>query len=159
MLCPLISQPCLKESKFSNKIFSSAHEDYYILSEEAVVCELDDDCPGISRCENFTTVDALTCNIPLWVKAFPDDYTAKDNFSLYVKRVKHIMHIAAFHGADIFIAGAYGCGTFEIDPEIVATAWQEALGDYRKKFDYTIFAIHFKEHEIGNFKAFSEMIE
>lgn len=135
------------------------YEDYCICSEETLICDFHGDCLDEAYCEDFVTVKAITCDIPYWIEAWPDDYTAEDNFSLYVKRVKHIMHIAAFHKADIFIVGAYGYGAFDIEPQIIANAWNEALKDYRKKFDYTIFAIHFKEHEIGNFKAFNETVE
>ena len=69
------------------------------------------------------------------------------------------MHIAALHNVDILVTGAFGCGAFKDEPDVVAMAWQEALKEYRKKFEYVIFAIYFSEHEIDNFKAFNEKID
>ena len=46
---------------------------------------------------------------------------------LYVKRAKHILHIAAAHGVDCLALGAFGCGTFENDPNIVAKAYAVAM--------------------------------
>ncbi|MBR1437708.1 MAG: hypothetical protein IJ587_04150, partial [Synergistaceae bacterium] len=56
----------------------------------------------------------------------------------------------------ILVTGAFGCGAFKNDPELVAEAWKEALEEYRKKFEYVIFAVYTRGHEINNFKAFNE---
>lgn len=72
-------------------------------------------------------------------------YIEYENFELHMKKVKHIMHIAAFNRIDLLIYGA-----FRNYPEVAAMAWQETLKDYRRKFDYIVLAIYFRKYEIIN---------
>ena len=55
------------------------------------------------------------------------------------------MHTAVFNGVDILITGAFVCGAFMNDSEVAAMTWNEALKDYRRKLDYIVFAIYFRQ--------------
>ena len=161
-LYPLITQEWLKESYYilNKKARDFRSNDTCIYSEGVVICKSDDDdLPERLKPEDFVTVDVITCAAPDWRNAKPLDYNAYENYQLHVKRAKHIMHIAALHNVDILVTGAFGCGAFKNDPDVVAMAWQEALKDYLNKFEYIVFAIYSREHEVGNFKAFNEKIE
>ena len=87
-------------------------------------------------------------------KARYSDYNVKELFEIHAQRAKHILHVAALNGVDILVTGALGCGAFKNNPDLLAEAWKEALESYRHKFDYVIFAVYTREHEISNFKAF-----
>ena len=91
------------------------------------------------------TVDVITCVAPDLRKLKPLEYNAYENYELHVKRVKHIMHTAVFNGVDILITGAFVCGAFMNDSEVAAMTWNEALKDYRRKLDYIVFAIYFRQ--------------
>ena len=161
-LYPLLAQEWLKESYYipNKKAHDFMSNDTCIYSEGVVICKSDDeDFPKRLKPEELVTVDVITCAAPDWRNAGPLDYNAYENYLLHVQRAKHIMHIAALHNVDILVTGAFGCGAFKNEPDVVAMAWQETLKEYRKKFEYVIFAIYFREHEIGNFKAFNEKIE
>ncbi|MBR1438083.1 MAG: TIGR02452 family protein, partial [Synergistaceae bacterium] len=160
-LYPLIDQKWLKESYYipNKEHYNFRHDDACIYSEGVVICKSDTDFPERLKTEEFITVDVITCAAPDLRKARYSDCNVKELFEIHIQRAKHILHIAALHGVDILVTGAFGCGAFKNDPELVAEAWKEALEEYRKKFEYVIFAIYFREHEIENFKAFNEKIE
>ena len=96
----------------------------------------------------------ITCAAPDLRKVSRCDI--QELFNIHTQRAKHILHIAALNGVDILVTGAFGCGAFKNNPDLVAEAWKEALESYRHKFDYVIFAVYTREHEIDNFRAFNE---
>lgn len=160
-LYPLIAQDWLKDRYYmpNRRASDFRNTDTCIYSERVVICKSDGELPERLKPEDFVTVDVITCAAPDLRKLKPSEYNARENFELHVQRAKHVMHISALYGVDILITGAFGCGAFRNDPEVVAMAWQEALKDYRRKFDYIVFAVYFREHEIGNFRAFNDRIE
>ena len=121
-----------------------------------IICKSDADFPERLNHDDFVTVDVITCAAPDLRKARYSDCNVKELFEIHAKRAKHILHIAALNGVDILVTGAFGCGAFKNNPDLVAEAWKEALKDYQRKFDYVIFAVYTREHEISNFKAFNE---
>jgi uncharacterized protein (TIGR02452 family) len=78
----------------------------------------------------------------------------QDLLQLHIRRAKHILHIAAANGVDILILGAFGCGAFMNDPNIVAKAYTIALENYRDYFEKIEFAIYCRDGEMENYKAF-----
>ena len=53
--------------------------------------------------------------------------------------------------------GAFGCGAFENDPDVVAKAWRMALYSYQARFDVIEFAIPAKPGDSKNYDAFHQM--
>ena len=157
-LYPLIDRKWLKESYYipNKKHYNFRHNDACIYSEGVVICKSDTDFPKRLNHEDFVTVDVITCAAPDLRKARYSDCNVKELFEIHTQRAKHILHIAALNGVDILVTGAFGCGAFKNNPELVAEAWKEALKDYQHKFDYVIFAVYTREHEISNYKAFDE---
>lgn len=43
-----------------------------------------------------------------------------------------MLTVAANKGADILVLGAFGCGTFQNDPAVVAKAYKIALEEFPK---------------------------
>ena len=57
-------------------------------------------------------------------------------------RITRSLAIAALHGHKRLVLGAWGCGVFGNDPEIVASAYAEELaGTYARVFDEIVFAV------------------
>ena len=83
---------------------------------------------------------------------------AQELYALHVKRAKHILQVAAANEADILILGAFGCGAFQNDPDIVAKAYRKALEDYRNSFDSIVFAIYCSGRDKANFEAFEKVL-
>jgi uncharacterized protein (TIGR02452 family) len=58
------------------------------------------------------------------------------------ERVRGTLGAAAHHGHRAIVLGAWGCGVFRNDPEVVAVHFQEALrGHVRGAFDRVAFAV------------------
>lgn len=55
---------------------------------------------------------------------------------------------------NILVLGAFGCGAFMNDPNIVAKAYSTALEDYLFCFDQIEFAIYCRPWETENYDAF-----
>ncbi len=78
-----------------------------------------------------------------------------------VHRVGRVLAIAALHGHDTLVLGAWGCGVFRNDPAEVAGLFVAALADpFRGAFAEVVFAVLDGSPErrfIGPFKrAFTE---
>lgn len=140
------------------------NSDTCIYSPGVIICKTDDSIPVRMEEKDFVTVDVVTCAAPdlrceevKWRNLETGrliGMEAEKLYGLHVKRAKHILHIAAVNGADILVLGAFGCGAFQNDPDIVAKAYREALKDYQDKFDSIVFAIYCRVYETGNFDAF-----
>lgn len=124
-----------------------AASDTCIYSPDVVVCK--DDSDGIPQRllpEEFFKVDVITCAAPHVFRNVRDSISDGDLFAMHLTRAKNIMRSAVHNGADILITGAFGCGAFRNPPKVVASAWREALKDYRRKFDITAFVIYVSDY-------------
>lgn len=58
------------------------------------------------------------------------------------ERIERVLAIAAAHGHDTLVLGAWGCGAFKNDPEEIAELFQRALdGPFRGVFALVHFAV------------------
>jgi uncharacterized protein (TIGR02452 family) len=73
------------------------------------------------------------------------------------RRVRKVLAIAAGHGHDAVVLGAWGCGVFRNDPEVVAELFRESLGgEFHGAFVRVVFAVldtSDDEHFIGPFRS------
>jgi uncharacterized protein (TIGR02452 family) len=59
------------------------------------------------------------------------------------RRGRRILEIADYHGTDVLILGAWGCGVFGNDPSFVARMFASHLnGDFRGHFTKVVFPIY-----------------
>ena len=58
-------------------------------------------------------------------------------------RIHKVLAIAAFHGHDTYVLGAWGCGAFGNDSEVIAALFRDALGPggFAGVFRHVVFAI------------------
>ena len=75
-------------------------------------------------------------------------------FGYHVKRAIHMLTVAAAKGAEILVLGAFGCGAFENDPEVVAKAYKTALDVFPKVFSKIEFAVYCGPKDSRNYEAF-----
>jgi uncharacterized protein (TIGR02452 family) len=58
------------------------------------------------------------------------------------ERVERVLGVAALHGHEVLVLGAWGCGVFKNDPEHIAELFQIALaGRFRGAFTHVVFAV------------------
>lgn len=119
--------------------------DRCIYSPDVIICKDDSDAvPQRLDPKDFVKIDVITCAAP---HIFPNIHISNHELKeIHVKRAKNIMRVAAFNGADILITGAFGCGAFKNPAKVVASAWHEALNEYRQKFFFTAFVIYVSDY-------------
>ncbi len=80
-------------------------------------------------------------------------------FGYHVKRAIHMLTCAAAKGADILVLGAFGCGAFQNDPEIVARAYKTVLQEFPKVFKQIEFAVYCPPGGSRNHDVFKRILE
>lgn len=91
-----------------------------------------------------TTVDVISCAAPHARDARFYGVTDEVIERTFRARVRRVLAVAAAHAHDCLVLGAWGCGHFGNDPEMVASAFAEGLHSdlFAGNFLRVIFAIH-----------------
>jgi uncharacterized protein (TIGR02452 family) len=97
--------------------------------------------------------DVLTCSAPNLKGASTKNVSAKDNYTTLASRVAFIVSLLHERKIDAVILGAFGCGIFGQDPEIVAKLFKIELE--RLPIKTVIFAI--PDYKGRNFKEFCKV--
>ena len=167
--------PTLDQKRMWNHYYSvnrsksdPLHTDACIYSPGIVICKTDESIPRRLPEDRFLSVDVITCAAPNLRDKPSNVYnpargnatgiSADELYDLHLKRAKHILHIAAYNSVDVFVLGAFGCGAFQNDPNVVAKAYRDALRDYGSRFDLIEFAIYCREWETENYDAFKRQL-
>lgn len=112
-----------------------------------IICKDDSDAvPQRLDPKDFAKVDVITCAAPHIFPNIREIVSDEELYTMNLSRARNIMRVAAFNGADILITGAFGCGAFNNPPKVVASAWHEALKEYRQKFFLTAFVIYVSDY-------------
>ena len=62
------------------------------------------------------------------------------------RRIAKVLAIAQEHGHQVLVLGAWGCGVFQNDPELVAQWFEDALeGAFKNQFKRVVFAVYAKD--------------
>jgi uncharacterized protein (TIGR02452 family) len=82
-------------------------------------------------------MDVLTCAAPIAPRVGEEEAAR-----LLRRRIHRVLAIAAEHGAEALVLGAWGCGAFGNDPARTAEDFRDALlGPYAGAFGEVVFAI------------------
>ena len=161
-LYPVIARPAMWNSYYAHHrdINDPRATDSLIYSEDIIICKTDDDIPVRLPEKDFTKVDVITIAAPnLESRRFPGFKVSNEElFAIHVKRAIHMFSVAASKNVDILVLGAFGCGAFHNDPEIVSKAYKTALEQFKGAFEKVEFAIFCAEHETNNYLAFKKNI-
>src|SRR5439155_14810700 len=58
------------------------------------------------------------------------------------ERVERVLGVAALHGHEVLVLGAWGCGVFRNDPQEIAELFRASLaGRFRGAFTHVVFAV------------------
>ena len=124
--------------------YHRAHDDAlyapWVLYSPAVPVFRDDDGPLL---EAPYLVAFLTCAAPNAKVVLERDASREPEIaSALVERARILLSVAAAHGHDALVLGAWGCGVFGNDPVEVAQVFGAALdGEFRGCFAEVVFAI------------------
>lgn len=84
--------------------------------------------------------------------------SGKELYELQVKRLSRIMDIAVAGGNEVVILGAFGCGAFENNPEVVARASKDVVAKYINCFETIEFAIYCSPRDEQNYRIFKRVL-
>jgi len=168
--------PCLVRSDlwenyyyFHRNRHDVRYTDACIWSPDILIIKSDDDLPERLPKNEFCKVDILTVAAP---NLRPKPYnrmnpgkgesiqvTDAELAELHRSRARHMLTVAAANQDDILILGAFGCGAFQNNPEVVAKVYQEVLNEpeFKNRFLHIEFAVFHTPRETKNFEAFQKV--
>jgi uncharacterized protein (TIGR02452 family) len=166
-LYPLLYRQTLRDTfyKHHHDLNTPKATDSLVYTEGVIICKTDEDLPRRMPQEDWVTVDVITIAAPdLRDKSnvhvpLVNGGTHMNNaelFGYHVKRAIHMLTCAAAKGADILVLGAFGCGAFQNDPEVVARAYKTALQEFPKVFRQVEFAVYCPPSGSRNYEVFNK---
>lgn len=168
-LYPLLYRKTLRDSfyKHHRDLNTLKATDSLIYTEGVVICKTDEDLPERMPKENWVTVDVITIAAPNLRKGLNIHsgfingsicMSDAELFGCHVKRAIHMLTCAAAKEADILVLGAFGCGAFQNDPEVVARAYQTAFQEFPKVFRKVEFAVYCPPGGSRNYDVFKRVL-
>ena len=147
----LYQEKCIREYYNVNKKYmSNLGSDAIIYSRNVYVFK--DKNYNMLPVKDRFYVDVLTCAAPNLRENPRNQYNSdaseeklslsdEELYYIHVKRARKILNVAVKNEDDYLILGAFGCGAFRNNPEIVAKAYKDVLQDYMYCFKVIDFAI------------------
>ena len=147
----------------------SRYTDRCIYSPNIVMLKSDVNFPEAMLANKRIKVGVLTCAAPN-LRANPNNFMNAGNskplkvsedelYEIHLRRAEKILTVAAYHGADIFVGGAFGCGAFQNNPYVVAESYKEAVKKLNGYFQEVVFAIYCSPRDTGkNYNAFNKIL-
>ena len=144
------------------------YTDACIYTPDVVICKSDEDFPERLPQAEWVTVDVLTCAAPNLRetpynpmnpgKGDAVQLSQDELYALHVKRARHLLSVAAANGDEVLVLGAFGCGAFRNDPDVVAKAYKDVLAEFDGMFRAICFAVFCTERETRNYGAFASVL-
>ncbi len=120
--------------------------------------------PEMMEEKSWYNVDILTVaapnlrnysNINFSGNMFANNSISNDElYNIQYNRICRIFQTAILNQAEVLILGAFGCGAFCNDPNVVARAFYDAQEEYGIFFDTIEYAIFCTDAECVNYEAF-----
>lgn len=141
------------------------YNDDCIYTPDVVICKSDISFPERIDEKDWVKVDVITCAAPN-LRDKPSNFfnpyagskkaviSDDDLLYLHKRRIEMVFKIAAKHGVDVLILGAFGCGAFMNPPKIVANAFRSVQSMYAKYFETIEYAVFCGGEETDNYVAF-----
>lgn len=164
--------PCLKDESMWDLFYAPhraarnpLHNDDIIYTKDVIVFK-DDDYQPLPK---TFAVDVITCAAPNLREQPANPYNPGDGdakriskdelYQLHKQRARRILTVAAQNEADVLILGAFGCGAFQNDPQVVARAYNDVLAEFIHHFRTIEFAVYCRPNDDSNYHAFKEIIK
>ena len=76
------------------------------------------------------------------------------------RRIAYVLALSVLFDCRRLVLGAWGCGVFQNDPELIAELFDEALrGDFAGAFEEVVFAVYDRTRDQACLRAFVERFE
>lgn len=146
------------------------HNDDIIYTPGVTVFKTDTATPQLMDESEWYDVDVITCAAPNLRNQPSNRYNSgdgnkqvvmkdKDLLALHEKKLRRILEVVLSEGCDTVILGAFGCGAFQNNPEIVALANKNVIKDYLYAFRTIEFAVYCPPRDDRNFKIFERVLK
>ncbi len=154
--------------KFHRERHDAKYTDACIYTPGIMIIKSDKDYPKRLPEGKWGNVDVITCAAPN-LRERPGNamnpstgvqvhLSDKDLRVLHEKRARHLLAVSAIQGAEIMILGAFGCGAFKNNPQVVAEAYKNVLKEFDGVFMEIHFAIYCTPREMSNYEIFSKVL-
>lgn len=144
---------------YNRKLGHTMYSDYMLYTPDAVVFRKDtDELYRVPFKVDILTSAAVNLNPYHKDKV---SYDQKEVDKIMMERLDKILGLFVLNEKTDLILGAWGCGVFENDPNIVAGYFKHFLGaggKYNKAFDHIDFAVQDSSQSQKNFKAFDSIL-
>ena len=165
ILYPVLESHDLMERYYCyhDRINDPKATDSLIYTEDVVIFKTDTDLPEMMAQSDWVKADVITCAAPdlrpcgnAYVELVGNgaSLSASAQFGYHVRRAIHILTVAAASGADCLVLGAFGCGAFRNDPEVVSRAWKTAVQEFEGVFQAIEFAVYCTPGYDENYREF-----
>ena len=167
---------CIKSMKLWESFYlphrkygTPLHNDDCIYTPDVVVFKSDTDDPKFLQEQYWYRVNVLSCAAPN-LREHPSNemnpgegdsavkISHEELRSLHEKRLRRILSIAAEKGNEAIILGAFGCGAFMNDPEVVAQASKTVVNEFARAFKKIEFAVYCSPRDQRNYMVFQRWL-
>ena len=83
--------------------------------------------------------------------------TQKELYEIHRLRLQRIIDIAYQEKNECLVIGAFGCGAFKNDPNIVARAMKDTILDNMGKFKKIVIAVYCSPRDEQNYNIFKRI--
>lgn len=145
------------------------HNDDIIYTPNVTVFKTDTAYPKLMQEKDWYEVNVITCAAPNLRERPSNAYnsgdgkqaiklTDKELLVLHEKRLRRILDVAVMEGNEVMILGAFGCGAFANNPEVVALAAKNVIAEYRNAFKVIEFAVYCSAWDEENYRVFKRVL-
>lgn len=145
------------------------HNDDIIYTPDVQVFKTDTAAPKLMPEKDWYQVNVISCAAPNLREKPSNAYNSGDGqtaikikdtdlLQLHEKRLRRILDVAVTEGNEVIILGAFGCGAFYNNPEVVARAAKNVIADYKHAFKVIEFAVYCSPMDDRNFKVFERVL-
>ena len=144
------------------------HNDDAIYTPRVTVFKGDTAFPTMLPESEWYEVDVISCAAPN-LREQPSnrmnsgdgdrriELSADELRAIHERRLTRILDIAAANEEEAMILGAFGCGAFRNDPNIVSAAAAAVVPHYRTRFKVIEFAVFCRPGDTRNYDAFKRL--
>lgn len=158
-LYPVLKQEFLQEKYYGFHRFrrDSLYTDSCIYTPGIQIIKSDENQPERLPEEKWMNVDVITCAAPNLRSINSPHLDEEELYKLHLRRGRKILDAAIDNGAEALVLGAFGCGAFRNDPQVVANAYAKLMEEYSEAFDEIEFAVFYRGSESANYEAFKKL--
>lgn len=146
------------------------HNDDLIYTPDVVIFKSDTPYPRLLPQNKWAKVNVITCAAPNLRERPSNAFNTGDGNQavkispaqleqIHIQRGRKILATAAANKNEVIILGAFGCGAFMNNPEIVAKAYTKLIKEFKNAFKVIEFAIYCSPRDDSNFRIFSDRIK